>query len=1465
MCRLPAQTRRGRRASSNRSRMRIFSTPNDPARPAVLRYGFALAGAAAALGLSLALRGFVATNVFIFFIVAIILAAWFGGRGPALLITALAIPLVNWFLLPPYHAWNVDLYTLARMAVFALLAVLIGSMREALTASRDLARAAAADAEAHARQMEDQAAELQEQAATLQQQAAELEIQAEEAQALAEELEEAERQLRESSARQLAEAQAVAHVGSWEWAVSEQRVWWSDEMYRVYGYQPGEIDVTLGAYRRRVHPDDRERVDAVIEHTLETREPFEYDHRVVLPDGRVRVLHARGRVEVDAAGAPVRMLGTGQDVTDARGAEETARHLAGERAARAEAESGRHRLETILEGIGEAFVAFDAEWRYTYVNARAEATLGRARGELLGRVVWELFPAAVGGEPWRVLHQALREGAPARAEYHDPEADRWLSVRAAPWEGGVSILFDDVSDRRRAEAESARLAAIVAGSEDAIFSKALDGTVQSWNAGAERLYGYTAAEMVGTPVARLAPPDRVDEIPAILARIAAGERVSSFETVRVRRDGTPVEVLLSISPLPGPDGRVAAASTIARDITERKRTEAALRASEAGYRRLIETADEGIWLLDTAGATTWANERLAAMLGRTAGEMHGRPFADFVHPTSRAEAAEHLARRRDGTPERHDFRFVREDGGDLWALVSLGALHDAEGRWTGALAMVTDVTERRRAEESVRFLADASRALGESLRGEAVVGAITALAVPRLADLCAVVLADPAGGAPATVAVAHADPRRQPALDALLQHRRGAAPGSGGFLGAVLQTGRPTLLEDASPEAIGRHVRDPETLRLAAELAPRSLLAVPLPGDGRVLGALLLATSGDSGRRYGPADLELAEELGRRAATAVENARLHQAERRARRGAERAAAQTARLQAVTAALSEARTPGEVAAAALRLSMESLGATAGWFGELGPGGRTVERVHSSGFGAAVVERFASIPLDQPVPLADAVRTGRVVCLESRDELERRYPQVDDVGQRSRFGAWAVAPMWVEGRAVGGIVLNFAEARAFDDDMRAFLLAVGRQGALALERARLYEAERLARAEAEAANRAKFEFLTTMSHELRTPLNAIAGYVDLLDLGIRGPLTDEMRADLARIRRSQTHLLGLINDVLNFARIETGHVHFDLRAVPLDEVMGEVEELIAPQVRARGLAYEHRPAGSAAVARADPEKVRQIVLNLLSNAVKFTPPGGRVGALGQRGREPGVRAGGRHGDRHPARQAGHHLRALRAGERRLHAHHRGHRPGPVHQPRPGARHARRAHRGEPRGRGVGVHAAAAAGRRPGVIGGPGRHGRSGQRGTGGEAGCVRDSRPQGRDTGAPARIFDCRREALARRGLGAVGNSRIVAYGARSPARSAAEGHARPRRSPFPPTRAIRGQACRRGSGYGGERSGDPRQRSSGPIHLLPGAGGVNAARRSRRPAGEVSSSTSERCLAGTKPSAVAWSKRASSVS
>ena len=133
---------------------------------------------------------------------------------------------------------------------------------------------------------------------------------------------------------------------------------------------------------------------------------------------------------------------------------------------------------------------------------------------------------------------------------------------------------------------------------------------------------------------------------------------------------------------------------------------------------------------------------------------------------------------------------------------------------------------------------------------------------------------------------------------------------------------------------------------------------------------------------------------------------------------------------------------------------------------------------------------------------------------------------------------------------------------------------------------------------------------MSHELRTPLNAIGGYAELMEMGIRGPVTEQQREDLARIQRSQRHLLGLVNEVLNYAKLETGTVHYDIGEVLVLDVLAGAEALVAPQARAKDLSLSIDRCPPALTVRADAEKLRQILVNLLSNAVKFTDPGGQV---------------------------------------------------------------------------------------------------------------------------------------------------------------------------------------------------------------------------------------------------------------
>ena len=206
---------------------------------------------------------------------------------------------------------------------------------------------------------------------------------------------------------------------------------------------------------------------------------------------------------------------------------------------------------------------------------------------------------------------------------------------------------------------------------------------------------------------------------------------------------------------------------------------------------------------------------------------------------------------------------------------------------------------------------------------------------------------------------------------------------------------------------------------------------------------------------------------------------------------------------------------------------------------------------------------------------------------------------------------VVPLQARGRILGAMTLVSAESgRRYTDVELRLAQELANRAAIAVDNASLYHQALRARRVAEDANAAKSAFLAQMSHELRTPLNAIDGYASLLEIGVRGPMTDEQLADIARIRRSQRHLLSLINDVLNYAKIEAGRVQFDLRPVALAPVLEGLQALVEPLLRDRSQRYTLEAIDPTIDIVVDAEKLEQILLNLLSNGIKFTPRGGDI---------------------------------------------------------------------------------------------------------------------------------------------------------------------------------------------------------------------------------------------------------------
>ena len=431
---------------------------------------------------------------------------------------------------------------------------------------------------------------------------------------------------------------------------------------------------------------------------------------------------------------------------------------------------------------------------------------------------------------------------------------------------------------------AALLTAIVQSSSDAIISVDLHGTITSWNAAAERLYGYTAAEAVGQPNRVIIPPEVVEEDDDVVRRLEAGDVVPPFETTRIRKDGRRIAVLMTASAIRTAADRVIGISKISRDLSI---ADGAL-ATSRRLAALVESSEDAIIGKDLDGTITSWNGAAERMFGYTAREAVGQSIRLIVPADRQDEETAVLDRITQGQKIEHfETLRCRKDGSRFPISLTVSPLRNERGAVVGASKIARDITERKRAEEvaarehrQADFLAQMTASLAKSLDYEQTLRSVAATAVPSIADWCAIdMLQD--DGQMSRVAVMHVDPDKiQLAQEVLRRYDDSTSPYS---VAQVMRAGAPAMISTITDEMIVAAARgDRERIGLVRSLGLSSYLCVPLMAGGRALGALTFATA-ESGRHYTDADLRFAENIASRAALAVENARSYEQVRRADR------------------------------------------------------------------------------------------------------------------------------------------------------------------------------------------------------------------------------------------------------------------------------------------------------------------------------------------------------------------------------------------------------------------------------------------------------------------------------------------------------------------------------------------------------------------------------------------------------
>ncbi len=409
-------------------------------------------------------------------------------------------------------------------------------------------------------------------------------------------------------------------------------------------------------------------------------------------------------------------------------------------------------MQTIVDQAPMSVLLADLDGRYVVANRASAEQIGRPVEEIVGHVPAELYEPAVAVEIERATRRICDGAGPmtfevtrtnARASPADPHdylVTMYPSLDAGGHIIGVGTNSLDITKRKRAEAEAARMAEIITSTDAAVVGMGLDGQILSWNPAAEVIYGYTAEEAIGRNVSLLIPPERLGEVSANKRRINKGDGVGEIETVRRRKDGTEIDVAIALSPLVDVAGEVIGASTIARDITDQKAMREQLRASEERLRATIDHAPIGIALIAPDGRTLRVNRALCEMLGYQERTLLTRTLTAITHPGDVGIDRPLTVRLLAGEIPSYDLetRYLRADGSTLFAQASVSVARDVAGAPMHLVAQIQDISRRKEDEARLLMQSREQEALTEVatlVASEAHVRAVFAAAAERVAGL----------------------------------------------------------------------------------------------------------------------------------------------------------------------------------------------------------------------------------------------------------------------------------------------------------------------------------------------------------------------------------------------------------------------------------------------------------------------------------------------------------------------------------------------------------------------------------------------------------------------------------------------------------------------------------------------------------------------------------------------------------